>query len=195
MEAIFLDRDGVINRERSDYVKSWQEFEFLPGSLDALELLAQLDLPIVVITNQSVIGRGIVDRRVVDDIHDKMLSRVNSHGGRIDRVFVCPHHPNAGCECRKPRPGLLFQAQAVFHLDLSKCVFVGDSVTDFLAARAVGCRSILVQSGRQGARLDDLVPDGSPPLIVPDLMAAAKTIAANVNSIDPSAVTRPESNR
>lgn len=184
MQAIFLDRDGVINQERPDYVKCWQEFEFLPGSLDALELLAQLDLPIAVITNQSVIGRGIVDRQVVDDIHEQMLSRIHAHGGRIDQIFVCPHHPDAGCECRKPRPGLLLQAQDMFNVDLSECLFVGDSITDFLAAQAAGCQSILVRSGRQGDQLDALIPTDSPVLVVPDLMAAVEGIIAESKPVN-----------
>lgn len=91
MRGILLDRDGVINRERADYVKNWDEFEFLPGALTALRALASLDAPIAVITNQSVIGRGLVDRVVIDAIHTRLCATVRAAGGRIDAVFVCPH--------------------------------------------------------------------------------------------------------
>lgn len=157
LDAVFLDRDGVLNRERKDYVKSWAEFEWLASALPTLRRLASWPAPIFVITNQSVIGRGIVAREVVDGIHAQLQRVAKECGGRIDKVYVCPHHPDEGCACRKPAPGLLRQAAAEHQLDLARCVFVGDAVTDALAADAAGCRSILVRSGRQGDRLDELV--------------------------------------
>lgn len=155
LQGILLDRDGVINRERSDYVKSWQEFEWLPGVLPALASLATLALPICVLTNQSAIGRGIVIASQIDEIHWRLQRCVRDAGGRIDAFFVCPHHPDARCECRKPKPGLLYQAAHTFALDLRNCVFVGDSITDYQAALAAGCHAILVRSGLQGASLED----------------------------------------
>ena len=154
MQALFLDRDGVINRERADYVKSWAEFEFLPGALWAIARLSQLELPIFVITNQSAVGRGIIQIETVHEIHANLRRKVQATGGRIDAFYICPHHPNVGCDCRKPRPGLLRQAAAEHQLDLSKCLFIGDSITDFQAARAVKCRPILLKSGRQGRQLE-----------------------------------------
>lgn len=94
--AVFVDRDGVINRNRDDYVKSWAEFEFLPGALDGLRRLAALDARVIVITNQSIINRGLAPRAVVDGINDRMTREVRRAGGRIDAVFVCPHRPDEG---------------------------------------------------------------------------------------------------
>ena len=170
--AILLDRDGVINQERVDYVKSWAELQLLPGVLPALRRLATLPNPIVVITNQSAIGRGLVEPETVAAIHDQLTQTVITAGGRLDGFFVCPHHPAAGCACRKPKPGLLQQAAQRFNFDLTQAVFIGDALTDFEAARAAGCRAILVKSGRQGATLADALPGPAAPPIVADLAAA-----------------------
>lgn len=157
MFAYLLDRDGVINRERSDYVKSWDELELLPGALEALRLMATDGWPILVITNQSAIGRGIISAEQVELIHARLQKQVAEAGGRIDAFFICPHHPDVHCDCRKPQPGLLTQAADAFALDLSMCTFIGDSLTDLQAAEHAGCRSILVRSGRQGHQIDALV--------------------------------------
>lgn len=179
LRAILLDRDGVINRERADYVKSWQEFEFLPGVLSALRRLAAHTLPILVITNQSGIGRGVIQQETVTTIHTQLCTAVTAAGGRIDAFFVCPHHPAAACSCRKPKPGLLFQAAQQFQFPLEQAVFIGDAMTDFEAARAAGCQSILVKSGRQGADLEHLFVDVMlPPPIVADLSAAVDLLLA-----------------
>ncbi|CAN5742352.1 D-glycero-beta-D-manno-heptose 1,7-bisphosphate 7-phosphatase [soil metagenome] len=176
MQGFFLDRDGVINRERADYVKTWDEFTFLPGVLPALRRLATLNLPIMVISNQSAIGRGLVQRETVDAIHQQAQTIIEASGGRVDGFFICPHHPDRHCACRKPQPGLLEEAAARFKLQLADCLFVGDAITDFQAAKAAGCQSILVKSGRQGAQLQQLMRANSPTPIVPDLAAAVEMI-------------------
>lgn len=190
MRGILLDRDGVINHERADYVKSWDEFRFLPGALAALRQLALLPVPIVIVTNQSVIGRGIVPRTLIDQLHQRLRQVVQAAGGRIDGFFVCPHHPEDGCNCRKPKPGLLMQAATEFRFPLYEATFIGDAITDFQAAQAAGCQSILVRSGRQGTRLSTLLADlqttqaqnqqqaadGLYPPLVADLSAAAALI-------------------
>lgn len=145
--AIFLDRDGVINENRSDYVKHWDEFVFLTQSLAALRLLAQICEPIVVVSNQSVIGRGLVRQETVEAIHHRMCAEINDQGGQIDGIFFCPHHPAAGCDCRKPRPGLLLRAAYELNIDLSRSYFIGDSVGDVEAALAADCSPIFVLSG------------------------------------------------
>lgn len=157
LEAVFLDRDGVINWERADYVKCREEFEFLPGVLPALARLAALPQPIIVVTNQSAIGRRLMGRSALDDIHLYLHQCVTESGGRIDAFYVCPHHPDQGCLCRKPKPGLLLQAARDFRLNLANCVFIGDSVTDAGAAQAAGCPCCLVTTGRQGRQLTELV--------------------------------------
>lgn len=148
MKVAFLDRDGVINENRSDYVKAWEEFVFLPGALDALRVLQQAGWTTVVITNQAVIHRNIVPQSVVDEINYRMSRTVEYHGGHIDAVLYCPHRPEEGCGCRKPQPGLLLRAAQRFGLQLDRCYLIGDALTDIAAGRAVGCRCALVQTGR-----------------------------------------------
>ncbi len=160
-DAIFLDRDGVLNRERKDYVKCVAELELLPGALIALRRLAALDVPIYLITNQSAIGRRIVSRQEVDAIHQSLMRQVEAAGGKISQVYLCPHHPKEGCRCRKPAPGLLHAAAAENDLNLRRCVLIGDALTDALAADAAGCRSILVRSGCTGRELPGLVDAAS----------------------------------
>jgi len=154
--AVFLDRDGVINRNRPDHVKSWNEFEFLPGALEALKRLAGLGWPVVVVTNQAAIGRGLVDPSEVEEIHRRMVDEVRLFGGRIDAVLYCPHRPDEGCECRKPKLGLLIEASRLLHLDLAASILVGDAESDLLAARAAGCRPVMVRTGRGAAQIEQL---------------------------------------
>ncbi len=176
LQAIFLDRDGVINRERADYVKCWAEVELLPGALTALRRLAELPIPICVLTNQSAIGRGIVTAQAVAALHARLAAEVAAHGGRIDAFFVCPHRPDERCACRKPQPGLLWQAAQWFRLDLAHCVMIGDAITDHAAAVAAGCPSLLVQSGRQGPELRRLLEGNAAVPIMASLAAAAEEL-------------------
>lgn len=169
-----------MNRERADYVKCWQEFEWLPGARESLALLALWNAPILIVTNQSAIGRGILEREVLDAMHAQMHAEAIACGGRIDHFLVCPHAPADQCSCRKPKPGLLLQAAAQYGLELPNCLMIGDSITDLLASEAAGCRSILLRSGRQGSALDAmlaaLVNKPTVP-IVDDLAAAASMLA------------------
>ena len=153
MHAIFLDRDGVICENRSDYVKTWDEFNFLPGVKESLVALSRLNLPIIVITNQSAINRGLTTVAAVEDIHDRMRAEVRAAGGRIDRVLYCPHRPDEACDCRKPHTGMLRRAAAEMHFDLSGSYMVGDALTDLQAGLAVNAISILVLSGRGSNQL------------------------------------------
>lgn len=146
--AIFLDRDGVINRNRDDHVKSWAEFTFMPNVLDSLRRLAQTNLPIFVITNQAVISRGLATTEQIEAIHERMVAFINGAGGRIDHVYYCPHDAHENCDCRKPRPGMLLQAQREYSVDLTRSFLVGDAWTDVEAGLSVGARSILVMTGR-----------------------------------------------
>jgi D-glycero-D-manno-heptose 1,7-bisphosphate phosphatase len=187
LQAILLDRDGVINRERAGYVKSWKEFEVLPGVLPGLAYLSSLRVPIIVLTNQSAIGRGLVSLATVNAIHSRLQRLVQATGGRIDAFYLCPHHPQDGCACRKPKPGLLLQAAADFSLDLAACIFVGDSLTDYLAAKAVGCPSILLASGRQGPVLPSLLAGHPAVPLMPDLAAVVPVILGA-----PAPINRPD---
>lgn len=148
-EAILLDRDGVINRELGHAVLRWDEFEFLPQALEALAQLARLPVPIVVVSNQSAIGRGWTSLETVRDIHERMLRAVREAGGRIDDVLICPHAPEAGCACRKPLPGLLLEAARKFKFEPRRAIMIGDMPKDVEAAQAVGARAFLIRLDRQ----------------------------------------------
>jgi D-glycero-D-manno-heptose 1,7-bisphosphate phosphatase len=150
-----LDRDGIINRMRPDYVKRWEEVEIIPGSLDALARLSRGGCQLIVLTNQSAIGRGLVSRKTVDDIHDRMASLIAERGGKIRAFLVCPHTPADACDCRKPAPGLLLRARDELGVDLAHAVMVGDQRSDVEAARAAGCRAILLGSDGGTTRKPD----------------------------------------
>ncbi|MBI2940049.1 MAG: D-glycero-beta-D-manno-heptose 1,7-bisphosphate 7-phosphatase, partial [Chloroflexi bacterium] len=147
MRTVFLDRDGVINENRTDYVKSWDEFVFLPGALAALQLLRERGYQVFVVTNQSGVGRGILSSQELDALHWAMRDAIEGHGGAIADVFYCPHPPEAGCDCRKPRPGLLLQASRRHSCDPTQSYVIGDSLTDVQAGLAVGATPILVLTG------------------------------------------------
>jgi len=147
VSTIFLDRDGVINENRSDYVKSWSEFRFLPGSREAIARLTQAGHRLVVCTNQAGIAKGVFSIDTVEDIHQRMLAEIRDSGGVIEKVYYCPHDKEEHCDCRKPHPGQLLRASQELGLDLSDAVFVGDSASDVQAGRAAGVRSILVLTG------------------------------------------------
>ena len=139
--AIILDRDGVLNRRapRAEYIRTWQEFEWLPGVKEALALLRQARFRVSVVSNQAGIARGAMTEAGLLNIHQEMQREAARAGGRIDAFFYCPHHWDAGCSCRKPKPGMLYLAQRTFNLDLSRTWFVGDDERDAQAAQAAGC--------------------------------------------------------
>lgn len=178
--AILLDRDGVILENRDDYVKTLDEARFTPGALAALARLAASGHPIVIVTNQSGIGRGLIAPATAEAISQMLLQRVEAAGGRIDGVYVCPHAPEAGCACRKPAPGLLLAAASALDLDLAESVLIGDAVSDVLAGQAVGARSILVRTGRgaQEALALAATPAGAGVPVVADLAAAVDVALA-----------------
>ena len=144
--TVFLDRDGVLNERppRAQYIRSPAEFHWLPGSKEALRLFNDAGYRVVIVSNQAGIGRGVMTARDLELLHEWMRTEVRLAGGRIDAIYHCPHDWNAGCECRKPRPGMLFQAQRDFDLDLTRTLFIGDDERDKEAAEAAGCPSALV---------------------------------------------------
>ena len=160
--AIFLDRDGVINERIVDgYVTNWQEFRFVDSAVSVLRDLARLRVPTLVISNQSGVGRGLVSRGTLRQITQRFVAALERRGGRIDGVYYCPHRPDEGCPCRKPRPGLLFRAARDWRIDLGASVMIGDTVGDVQAAQAAGCRSILIDPGSAA------VASGTAPLVEP----------------------------
>ncbi len=148
MKLLILDRDGVINHDSDDYIKSPEEWIPLPGSLTAIGRLHRAGYRIVVATNQSGIGRGLFDTDTLNRIHRKMLQAVRNKGGEIDGIFFCPHGPEEGCRCRKPRPGLFEEIAERLRINLSGVVAVGDSERDLVAARDVGAVPVLVRTGK-----------------------------------------------
>ena len=146
--AIFLDRDGVIIENRDDYVRKWRHVEIFPWALRALARVANSPFKIVIVTNQSVVGRGIISLEEAQSINDRLVLEIRRAGGRIDGVYLCPHRPDEGCNCRKPRPGLIFQAKRELLLDLKCSFMVGDALSDLAAAKAAGVESgALVRTG------------------------------------------------
>jgi D-glycero-D-manno-heptose 1,7-bisphosphate phosphatase len=176
MKLVILDRDGTINEDSDDYIKSPEEWRPIKGSLEAIARLTQADYRIVVATNQSGIARGLFDTRTLFAIHDALLRTLAIHGGRIDAFFFCPHAPEAGCACRKPQPGMLLEVARRFNVPLDDAYMVGDSQRDVDAAAAAGARPVLVLTG-QGARTRDAgrLPPGT--RVFPDLAAFAAHLA------------------
>lgn len=146
--AVFIDRDGVICENRADYVKSWSEFSFVPGAVEAIASLTRANVRLFIVTNQSAVGRGLMSRRQLDVIHEKMLDYMGGAGGRVAAILVCPHHPDDACACRKPKPGLLEEAYDRFKVDLSSSFLVGDHHSDIEAGARAGCETVLVRTGR-----------------------------------------------
>jgi D-glycero-D-manno-heptose 1,7-bisphosphate phosphatase len=132
---------------RPDYVRRWEDVDIIPGALNALARLTAAGFDLIVLTNQSAIGRGLVSRQTVDDIHQWLAGVIQAGGGRITAFLICPHAPAAVCGCRKPAPGLLLRARDELGVDLERAILVGDQLSDAEAARAAGCRAILIDPG------------------------------------------------
>jgi len=148
--AIILDRDGTLNERppKAHYVTDWSKFKWLPGTLEALSMLVRAGYKIIIVTNQSGIARGIMTEDDLAAVHENMKTEMAAAGVSVDAIYYCPHGWDDGCFCRKPSPGMLFQAQRDFHLDLTKTIFVGDDERDVEAGEAAGCLTDLVRPGR-----------------------------------------------
>ena len=174
--AVFLDRDGVIIENRDDYVKDWSDVEFLPGALRAMAILRQAHYPTLLVTNQSAVGRGILSSTQAVTINRKIVLEIEKQGGQIDGWFMCPHAPDDGCRCRKPQAGMLQDAAIQFQLDMTRSWMIGDALSDMEAARKVGARPILVQTGRGLKQSAGATADVT---VVPDLAAAVHIVIEN----------------
>ena len=176
VRLIVLDRDGVINEDSDAYIKSPEEWVALPGSVDAIAKLCRGGYTVAVATNQSGIARGYYSHSVLSAIHEKMLSTVAGGGGHIDFVAVCPHGPDDGCRCRKPRTGLLEQIGAHYGVELGEVPVVGDSLRDLEAAAAVGAKPVLVLTGN-GEKTARALPEMLKSTdVYPDLARAADAL-------------------
>ncbi|MDJ0753681.1 MAG: D-glycero-beta-D-manno-heptose 1,7-bisphosphate 7-phosphatase [Ardenticatenaceae bacterium] len=159
-QAIFLDRDGVIIENQAAYVRSWADVEIFPQALVALRRLAELPYKIMIVTNQSVVGRGIIELAAAEALNQRLVEVIEQAGGRIDGVYMCPHAPETRCACRKPQPGLITEARNDWHIDLSRSIMVGDAVTDMQAGLAAGVgHLIMVTTGRGRVQLQQVDQD------------------------------------
>lgn len=157
---IILDRDGVINEDSDAYVKSVDEWIPIPGSIEAIGRLCRAGYRVAVATNQSGIGRGYYDLVTLQAMHDRMLSLVRAAGGDIEAICYCPHITEDGCNCRKPLPGLLLQIQEQLQMPVEGAYMVGDSIRDLEAGQAVGCRLVLVRTGKGEKSCQKLAASG-----------------------------------
>lgn len=148
MSCIILDRDGVINHDSSEYIKSPEEWLPIPGSLEAMAALNRAGFRVFIATNQSGIARGYYSVETLHAIHEKLTNMLATHGGKIEEIFFCPHHPDDHCPCRKPQPGLLLQIQKKYSLSLNETFFIGDSLVDIQAGQTAGCLPLLVRTGK-----------------------------------------------
>lgn len=175
MRLLILDRDGVLNEDSPDYIRSPDEWKPLPGSLEAVARLSRAGWTVVVATNQSGVARGLLSADTLDRIHTRMTAAVAAAGGRIAAIYVCPHGPADGCPCRKPEPGLLLKAAAEWRVEPNGVPAVGDSLRDLEAAWRVNARAILVRTGN-GRRTEQSLRPGAPVEVYDDLAAVAERL-------------------
>jgi len=178
IEAVFIDRDGVINENLDgDYIKDWEEFKFLPGSLQSLKLLKANEIKVIIVSNQSGVAKGLMTEEQLKNVSENFLKKVRAYGGEIEAIYYCIHDSDENCECRKPKPGLFLKAAQDFEIDLKKTYTVGDYISDIEAGVAVGSKTILVRTGRgEKALLERDKWSVEPDYIVSDLSEAVEII-------------------
>ena len=159
MKLVVLDRDGVINKESPEFIKSPDEWLPLKGSLEAIARLSQAGYSVVVITNQSGVARGLFTANMLGRIHVRMIDHVQQHGGRIESILFCPHHPDDECDCRKPKTGLYKELAERLNITFNGVFSVGDSVRDLIAARDAGANPVLVKTGNGRKSLKQIAAD------------------------------------
>lgn len=175
-KAVFLDRDGTINEE-INYLSKIEQLKILPKVSSAIKLLNENDFLVIMITNQSGVARGLFTMDTLDDINKHLVNMLQSEGAKIDGIFICPHHPDFGCDCRKPKTGLLKEAASKFEIDLSSSYMIGDKYTDLKTGVNSGCKTILVLTGygkEEAEKTEDW--DFEPDFVAGDLFQAAKWI-------------------
>lgn len=176
--ALFIDRDGVINcRRPNDYVLDWSQFVFVPGIREAIKQLSSLRLPMIIISNQAAVGKGLLKPDVLEEITAQLQQTLLADGTFLAAAYYCPHRIDENCICRKPKPGLLCQAAEDFCVDLCRSVFIGDSDTDVQAARAAGCKPVLFGSSLCASRSPEWATD------LPTALAATELFAVVVKCL------------
>ncbi len=178
--AVFLDRDGVIIENRADYVRDWSQVVLFPDTIPVLSKLRNTDYKIVLVTNQSAIGRGLISIETADNINQKLIRVIESDGARIDGVYMCPHAPEDHCDCRKPSSGLFFQAARELSLNLGASWMIGDAWSDLLAGQGANLRGgILVKTGRGASQLQQPIPENLKNYFISDNLSEALDIINN----------------
>jgi D-glycero-D-manno-heptose 1,7-bisphosphate phosphatase len=177
LKLLILDRDGVINHDSDAYIKSVAEWIPLPGSIAAIAQLSKAGWTVAIATNQSGIARGYYDLATLDAMHERLRTLVAEQGGEVGLIVYCPHGPDEGCACRKPKPGMLRTIAEHYQVDLAGCWFVGDSLGDLEAAKAVDSQPVLVKTGKGEKTLGKTLPVGT--LIFDDLAAVAAELIHN----------------
>jgi len=176
LKLVILDRDGTINHDSDNYIKSIAEWQPIKGSIEAIARLSQAGYRVVIATNQSGIARGLFDTATLVSIHDALQRAVAQAGGRIDAFFFCPHAADSACECRKPKPGMLLEIARRFNVSLAEVYMVGDAARDLEAAASAGARPVLVLTGKGRKTHDEgTLPAGT--AVFPDLAAFAERLA------------------
>jgi D-glycero-D-manno-heptose 1,7-bisphosphate phosphatase len=173
-KLVIVDRDGVVNEDSKEFVKSVEEWRPIPGSLEAIAALCRAGWRVAILTNQSGVGRGLYDLAALERIHAHMRERVREAGGELAGVYYCPHRPDEGCECRKPKTGLFRALERELGLSVSGAPYVGDRLTDVEAARAAGAEPVLVRTG--DGRMTEQLPGAAGVPVYDDLRAAAESL-------------------
>jgi D-glycero-D-manno-heptose 1,7-bisphosphate phosphatase len=172
-KVAFLDRDGTIIAEK-DFIKRSDEIEFISGSIQAIKLLRDSGYKIVVISNQSGIGRGILTEKMVREVNESFLRTLREEGAPVDSLYFCPHHPEDNCDCRKPNTGMIQKAAQEHQLDLKDAVVIGDKLADVKLGKNIGAKTVLVLTGygeKEAKKLKSLNPDDKPDLVADNLLA------------------------
>ncbi|NWG07470.1 MAG: HAD family hydrolase [Chloroflexi bacterium] len=174
LPAVFLDRDGVLIENRADYVRDWSQVVLLPEAITALSRFRNMDYKIVLVTNQSAVGRGLMSLNTAEEINHKLAKVVEEQGGRIDAIYMCPHAPEEQCECRKPRPGLFLQAARELSIDLRASWMIGDAWSDLLAGQEANLQGvIMLKTGRGANQLQQSRPENIGDFLVFDGLSEA----------------------
>jgi len=188
--AIFLDRDGVLIENRSNYIREWSQVKIFPEAIHALSRSTIKNYKVVIVTNQSAVGRGLISLDTAIDINNRLIKLIQRHGGHVDGVYMCPHQPDDDCQCRKPKPGLLLEAAKELSLDLQRSWMIGDAWSDVQAGQTAGVRqTILVKTGRGRAQLSQIRPDSIPNNLIIENLAQALDVIVTTDNTTQSTVT------
>lgn len=180
MKVLFIDRDGVVNKDpggwtKTNYVADWKDFHFIPGTLEALKILKEKGVKVIVASNQGGVNKGLYTQAELDHVNSLMLKEIEKSGGAVEEVFYCIHRDEDNCDCRKPKPGMLEVAAKKYGVDPKTTYFIGDASKDISAGKRIGCKTILVLSGKS-SRDDIRLMHDKPDYIFENLLEAVKWI-------------------